>query len=143
MVACTERKPDTSSDVLRQNQEKWQEKKIIDYTLEVMVVNSIWHVQKYSLTVNNGSLINSNVVCSPAPMEFGSCTIQAFEISDYQIQGLFGKAKEMLESDSSAYTKIEYDPDFGFPAEIIYDDPSVVDEDWSWRVISFMQIPGK
>jgi hypothetical protein len=29
---------------------------------------------------------------------------------------------------------ITYDPTYGFPQHIAYDNPELVDEDWAWRV---------
>ena len=143
IAACAENQSDISSGVLQNNLEKWQEMGIKDYRIEVMAVNSIWHAQKNSLTVMNGSPTDSDSVCFPAPMEVGTCIINSFDVHDFQVEGLFNKTKEMLESDGFVNTKIKYDPDFGFPVEISYDDPAVADDDWSWQVISFTQISDK
>lgn len=140
VAGCNGNNSNNATELLESHLKKWQEMKIQDYSIEVMVVNSIWHAQKNTLTVKNGSLINVVSVCSPAPMEFGECVIQTFDMHDLQVEGLFSKAEEMLKDEGSGNLEVEYDPDYGFPVEIIYDDPAVVDDDWSWRVISFTQI---
>lgn len=140
LAGCNGNHADISSGVLQDNLKKWQEMKIQDYRIEVMVVNSIWHAQQNTLTVVNGFPVDAESTCSPAPMEFGECVIQTFDLHDFEVEGLFRKAQEVLKSDGAADIEVEYDPDYGFPVEILYDDPAVVDDDWSWRVISFTQI---
>ncbi len=140
LVGCNGNHADSSTEVLQKNLEKWQEMKIQDYRIEVMVVNSIWHAQKNALTVINGSPVDAESTCSPAPMEFGECVIQTFDLHDFEVEGLFSKAQEVLKSDGAADIEVKYDPDYSFPVEISYDAPAIVDDDWSWRVISFTQI---
>lgn len=118
---------------LEQAERRWQEQGIDDYQIEVLVVRSIWHAQSHRITVEDGVVTEQTAHCIQAPMEFEACEVEAFTAEDFTIPGLFAKARA---SDQEGM-KIVYDPTYGYPDSISFDDPEILDEDWSWSVTSF------
>ncbi len=118
-------------------EQKWQQQNIVSYQVKVQVVESIWHLQTYTITVREGQVVSSSTECSPAPAESGKCTVKEFDASDYTIPGLFSTADEQAKSKPSRYVQISYDLTYGFPNHIAYDDPQIYDEDFSLSVKEF------
>ena len=75
--------------------------------------------------------------CIPAPFEAGKCTVQPFDVKDYTVAGLFSIARSQAEFAEGRWTKITFDPTYGFPSVIAYDNPQVYDDDTMWGVKSF------
>ncbi len=125
---------------LTSGEKLWKESGVNHYQISIQVVQSIWHLQIYNLTVENGLVINSSTSCIPAPYEGRECTIKSFDPDNFTIPALFSMAELQIKSQHSKWLKIEYDPDFGFPTLITFNDPDILDEDWSYQVISFTKL---
>ena len=60
-------------------EEKWLDQGIKSYRIEVLVVNSVWHAQSFTITVEDGKVIDRSASCIPAPTEFGECELRPFD----------------------------------------------------------------
>jgi hypothetical protein len=136
LSACTT----TPKSQLTRGEKIWEEAGIKNYQISIQVVQSIWHLQIYNLTVENGLVIDSNASCIPAPYEGRECTEISFDPDNFTIPALFSMAEKQIKSQQSKWLKIEYDQDFGFPNIISFNDPDILDEDWSYQVILFTKI---
>ncbi|GAB4579403.1 MAG: hypothetical protein Fur0022_21410 [Anaerolineales bacterium] len=131
LTACTSASP------LEEAERKWQAQGIGSYQIEVLVVRSIWHAQYQQLTVENGMITFQTARCVPAPFEGQTCEVEPFTAEDYTVPGLFAKASAESEKEDTTSLNITYEPTYGYPAKIVFDDPEIFDEDWSWAVTSF------
>ncbi len=136
LSACTT----TPKSQLTRGEKTWEVTGINNYQISVQVIQSIWHLQIYNLTVENGLVIDSSTSCIPAPYEGRECVIKTYDPDDFTIPALFSLAEQQIKSKQSKWLKIEYDPDFGFPTMITFNDPDILDEDWSYQVISFSKL---
>lgn len=118
---------------LEAGEQRWQEQGIDDYRIEVLVVRSIWHAQSHRITVEDGVVTGQTAHCIQAPAEFEACEVEPFAAEDFTVPGLFAKARA---SDQEG-VKIAYDLTYGFPDSIRFDNPEILDEDWSWGVMGF------
>lgn len=118
-------------------EQRWLGQGIPSYRIEVLVVNSIWHAQTHQIVVRNNQVESARASCVPAPMENGECKLQDFNADDYTIEGLFAKARKELQDPNSQWVKVTYDPTYGYPSQITFDQPEVMDDDWAWRVTAF------
>jgi hypothetical protein len=126
----------TPTEQLDQAEQKWAEQGITRYRIEVLVV-SIWHAQSHQITVQNNQVVDAQARCIPAPMELGACEVRANTAEDYIVPGLFALARSEIQSEQAAWVQITYHPSYGFPSQVSFDDPELVDEDWGWRVTAF------
>jgi len=115
----------------------WQKSNIESYEIVVLHVHSIWSAQSHRITVRHGQVVASRAECIPAPMQMGECELQTFKASDYTVEGLFARARELAARAGGEFTRLEFDAVYGFPNLIAYDHPEVVDEDNSLRVTEF------
>jgi hypothetical protein len=136
LSACTT----TPKSQLTRGEKIWEEAGIKNYQISIQVVQSIWHLQIHNLTIENGLVIDSSTSCIPAPFEGRECAIKTYDPDDFNIPALFSLAEQQIKSKQSKWLKIDYDPDFGFPDRISFNDPDSLDEDWSYQVISFKKI---
>jgi hypothetical protein len=113
---------------------RWQEQGIDDYRIEVLVVRSIWHAQSHVITVENGVVTEQTAACIQAPAEFEACEVEAFAAEDFTVPDLFAKARD---SSDQEWIEVVYDPTYGYPDSISFNNPEIVDGDWSWGVTSF------
>ena len=120
-----------------QREQVWQEQNITAYRIEVLIVRSVWHAQSHRITVRNGQVESATATCVPAPTEAGKCKVEDFNAADYTVAGLFREAHAQTQSEFAAWVTITYDPIYGFPQQISYNHPEMIDEDWSWRVTAF------
>jgi hypothetical protein len=118
-------------------EQAWLDQKIASYRIEVLVIRSIWHAQSYQITVRDNQIESATASCIPAPIEAGKCKVETFNAEDYTVAGLFRKAHSTSESRQATPAKITYDATYHFPQQMSYNDPNMVDEDWSWRVTAF------
>ena len=65
---------------------------------------------------------------------------KTFDPDEFTIPALFSMAEHQIKSQSSKWLKVTYDPDYGFPDLISFNDPDSLDEDWSYQVISFTKL---
>jgi hypothetical protein len=135
-TACTT----SPKSQLTSNEKIWEKAGITNYQVSIQVVQSIWHLQIYNLTVKNGQVIASDTNCIPAPYEGRECIVKSFDPDEYTIPALFSLAEQRIKSKQSKWLKISYDPDFGFPTKISFNDPEILDDDWSYHVISFSKL---
>ena len=134
VVAC-------SASQIDQAEQQWTGQNITDYHIEVLVVESIWHAQTHQIMVQNNAVVEATASCIPAPMEAGECEVRAFTAEEYTIPGLFAQVRVHLKSQQAQWIEITYEPTYGFPSQITFDNPNLVDEDWTWRVTSFETLP--
>jgi len=120
-----------------QMERAWLDQKIASYHVEVLVINSVWHAQSYQITVRANQIESATASCIPAPIEAGKCQVKAFNAEDYTVAGLFKKARSAAESRQATPAEITYDATYHFPRQMSYNDPNMVDEDWSWQVTAF------
>ncbi len=140
LVACDLQAPTRSDQLLAeidQQEHKWLEKDIDSYRIVVSCVCSTWHAQTQEILVSEGKVVEQSATCAPAPAESGECEVESFDPEEYTVAGLFALAHSLAESDAGNWTEIEYDPTYGFPVRIAYDDPDMMDEDSYWGVRSF------
>ena len=126
-----------ATKLVDQMERAWLDQKITSYRIEVLVVNSIWHAQSHQITVRDNQVESATAACTTAPMEFEKCKVKAFNAEDYTVAGLFRKARSEAEGQQATPAKITYDSTYHFPQQMSYNDPNMVDEDWSWRVTAF------
>ena len=132
--------PDPTSQ-LEQAELRWKGQKITNYRIEVLVVDSVWNAQAHQIMVQNNAVVNATAYCIPAPTEAGKCKVRSFTAEEYTIPGLFAQARANLKSQQVQWIEITYDPTYGFPSQITFDNPDIIDEDWTWRVTSFETLP--
>jgi hypothetical protein len=118
-------------------EERWQEGEIASYEIEVLHVSSIWEAQRYRIKVVNGEVFAAEAQCIPAPMQMGECEVHEYQAEDYTVEGLFARARVEAGRGGGDFTQIEFDAVYGFPTRISYDQPDVLDEEQSWRVMAF------
>ncbi|HNB52182.1 MAG TPA: DUF6174 domain-containing protein [Anaerolineales bacterium] len=116
---------------------KWQEQEIVNYKIEVLTVNSIWHAQYQEITVENGVVTEQSARCVPAPFEMGECEVQDFVAEEFTVPGLFAHARAVSEETNPDFLTISFDPTYFYPQNISFNDPEIVDEDWGWSVTAF------
>ena len=116
---------------------KWQQQLVASYRIEVLEVRSIWHAQTNKITIRNNQVVEYTGDCVPAPAEGGKCSIEAFDPDTYTVPGLFGKARTHSTEEKAKWMKITFDSTYGYPSQISYDNPDILDEDWSVRVTAF------
>ena len=136
-VACSASRTPSPPEQLDQAQQKWAEQGITSYRIEVLVVSSVWHAQSQQITVQSNQVVDAQARCIPAPTEAGACEVRTFTAEDYMVPGLFALARSEIQSKQAARVQITYNPSYGFPSQVSFDDPELVDEDWSWRVTAF------
>jgi len=129
-------RPGEIAEEISRGLETWEALGINSYTIEVMEV-SIWHMQVHTVTVKKSRIADASATCSPAPLEFGSCQLRDFVPESYIVPGLFAEAFRQASVSEGAYSRITLDPTYGFPNLIRFDDPRAVDEESTWRVVSF------
>jgi Family of unknown function (DUF6174) len=137
IAACNIVQSTHSTPSLTQPEQLWLEQNIVSYQIEILVVQSVWHAQTHQITVRNNLVENATASCIPAPTEGGKCQVTTFNADEYTVPGLFAKVRAQTQGQQAAWTTISYDPDYGFPTQISYNDLNVVDEDWTWRVTTF------
>ncbi len=138
LLAACEVAPEASvTPSVEQREQVWLEQNITAYRIEVLVIRSVWHAQSHQITIQNGQVESATASCVPAPTEAGKCEVEDFDAEDYTVAGLFRKAHAQAQSQYAAWATITYDPTYGFPQQISYNHPEMIDEDWSWRVTAF------
>ena len=137
LVACDGEPRPPATPSVDPMEEAWLDQNITAYRIEVLVIRSIWHAQSHELTVRDGQVESATATCFPAPIEAGKCRVEDFDADDYTVAGLFRKAHAQAQSEYAAWVTIKHDASYGFPQQISYNHPDIVDEDWSWQVTAF------
>ena len=119
------------------SQVKWAAQDITSYKIVVLAVNSIWHAQTIKVEVLNNQVIDHSATCIPAPTEPDSCEIQPYNAEDFTVSGLFAHAIDMTGKQDKKWVEIKFQTKYGYPEQISFDDPEILDEDSTWRVTSF------
>lgn len=131
LSACTPASPIDDAE------RKWQDLGIVSYQIEVLTVNSIWHAQYQTITVENGVITTQSARCVPAPFEMGECGVQDLNPEDFTVPGLFAHARATSEDANPDFLTISFSPTYFYPENISFNDPEIVDEDWGWSVTAF------
>ncbi len=124
-------------DQIGRAEQTWQARKVLNYRVSVLHVQSIWHAQTYTLTVKNGVVVDQSATCIPAPFEGRNCTVRSFKADDYTVTGLFATVRTMAQGESRKGLTVTFDETYGFPKTIKSAPPGVVDGDSSWSVQKF------
>jgi hypothetical protein len=122
--------------VLAAKARQWQALGIHDYKMTVRSA-SMWHVQTLSLEVRGDRVIDYTTACTPAPLEFGECMVQDLDPDDYTAEGLFARLGEAYRHHQLPWYRIQYDPEYGVPRMIRFDDPHLIDEEFALDVREF------
>ncbi len=117
-------------------EQRWQAQHIASYRIQVQQMSSIWHLQRHTITVRDGVVVDQSATCIPAPIEGRECKVRPFVAEDYTVAGLFETARSIAKSTAGGMT-ITFDPTYGFPSTIGSAPPGVIDGDQSWVVLSF------
>ncbi|MEE8443282.1 MAG: DUF6174 domain-containing protein [Dehalococcoidia bacterium] len=118
-------------------EKQWRTQGITSYHLEVRVVNSIWHVQSHQLNVRDSEVVDTTAYCYPTPTEGNQCEVEEFNAEDFTVEGLFSQARSQIQNQEERWRQIDFDPTYGFPNFIWFDDPDVYDDDGGWIVGTF------
>jgi hypothetical protein len=137
LAACAGAPQASATPSVEQRERAWLDQKITAYRIEVLVVRSVWHAQSHRITVQAGRVESATATCIPAPTEAGKCKVEDFDAEDYTVAGLFRQAYAQTQSEYAAWTTTTFDPSYGFPQQISYNHPEMIDEDWAWRVTAF------
>lgn len=137
LAACEATPAAFATPTIAQREQAWLQQEISAYQIEVLVVRSVWHAQSHLLIIQNGQVESATATCIPAPTEAGQCRVEDFAAEDYTVEGLFRQAEVHTQGKYAAWVTVTYDPSYGFPQQISYNHPEIIDEDWSWRVTSF------
>ena len=116
---------------------KWLAQDVDSYRIVVSHVRSIWHAQIHEVLVSEGRVVEQSASCVPAPAESGECEVWSFDPEEYTVEGLFAVACSLAQGEEAEWSRIEFDPTYGYPVSINYDHPDIVDEDTYWGVKSF------
>lgn len=138
-LSCQPRRlvaPSLSAKIAKAEQ-KWQEQGIESYRIEVLHARSTWHAQYHQITVRDGKVVQQSAYCIPAPAESGECEVEPFNAEDYVAPGLFSLARSEAKREQGQWAQIEFDPTYGFPSKISFDNPEAIDEELVWRVTAF------
>lgn len=133
----------TLSAEITRGESKWQSQGVTSYVIEVSHMSATWHYQTHTITVQDGEVVVSSAECVDAPMETAlemSCEVRTYDPMDYIVPGLFRLAWAHFENFPTQNLTIEFDPDYGYPTAIRYDDPNIQDDDQSWVVRHFETI---
>ena len=138
--------PTPASDLSKQideGEQKWREREIAGYRIEVTEIRSTWHLQTHVIVVRDGQVVEVTATCDPAPAELGKCKVEPFDAQDYVVSALFARARKKAQSEPER-TRITFDRRYGFPSGIFFDAertvdgrPGVVDGNSAWRVEAF------
>lgn len=130
-VACSGPAPGP----IGQAEQTWAAQRIGNYGIVVETLEgSSQKVQTHYITVVDGTVTDSFATCeSPNGDE---CEITPFQGETLTVEGLFRTAKLNVDNPGTVLT---FDEALGYPAEIEVDDPAVVGDEITWRVIQFAE----
>lgn len=137
VAGCASFEQSTLISAIDQAEETWQQQGVESYMIEIMIFNSVWNAVSYKITVVNDEVVSESAECIPGLAQIGECEVAQYNPQDYTVPGLFAIARSEIQKTEGEFTEIEYEPTYGFPTKISYDDPEVYDEDRSWSVVSF------
>ncbi|GAB4114965.1 MAG: hypothetical protein Fur005_48610 [Roseiflexaceae bacterium] len=131
--------PSALAEQLTEAQQRWQQQSISSYQLTILEVHGVWSAQRMVITIQNGQLVDQSAICIPAPIQNGTCKVQPFDPSRYQVEGLFAQANDLIGKQSAQYIQLAFDPATGAPTMIGFDDPQIRDEEYSIKVEQFIK----
>lgn len=140
-TACTVPGPSEPVAQITSHQAQWREKKVRHYRISVRKINSIWHAQTNTVTVQDEQVIAQSAVCIPAPSEGRTCTVQAFDAAEFTVEGLFRTALRLAPDSARVQLRVTFDDTYAFPKSISLDDKALVDDETSWQVTEFAPLP--
>ena len=127
----------TLSTQISDAEQKWLARNITSYQITVLHIQSIWHAQTNTITVRDGKVVDQKAKCIRAASEREACEAKPFEAEGFTVPGLFEIARARTEIEDGKWTKIEFDPNYGYPSIITYDNPNANDDDVRWSVEAF------
>jgi hypothetical protein len=114
----------------------WQAMNLTDYRMEV-VSSSAWQGLTYTITVRDNQVVDYSSECLFTLFEGETCEIQQEDTADYTVSGLFDAAQNLMQHHAVGTITITYDSTYHFPTTLVYNDREIMDEEFSWRVVSF------
>ncbi len=126
---------------INQAEQNWQAQGVTSYEIEVRKIDSIWHAQTHALVVENGEVVEDSATCIPAPFEGAECDVREFDPADYTVPGLFATARTQAARSDGQWTTIHFDEQYGFPANISFSNPEILDGEVRWEVTHFAVRP--
>jgi len=128
----------TGNDQLNQAEKKWGKQGIHSYTIQVRQSEALWHTQVQTIIVRDDKVVDSSAECiADAGSPAGTCKLDPFDPNAYTVAGLFAEAQTDLSGQNSRWMKVSYDPKLGYPTQIAYNNPLILDGGWSWDVVKF------
>ena len=115
--------------------QKWVDANIDHYEITVHTV-SVWWDETYVIEVKDDEVASYSVSCEQALIPMKDCEINMSDIDpdDYTVNGLFNEIRKNISYNDSdywdlRYYQITYSPLYGYPIQISYDHPDVLDEE--------------
>lgn len=124
-------------------EQQWHASDIASYRITVLEVRSIWSAQRMTVTVTDGHVSDIKSMCIPAPAQGRACTIKPVEPSNYLVPMLLEQARELLAERRPEHIQLVFDPILGYPTNIGFNDPQILDEDYGLKVEGFERLPGR
>ena len=124
---------------------RWQEQNITNYRIVVRSA-SVWHLQTDTIIVHGGTVTEHSASCLNALLERdGECEIEPIDPQTRTVEGLFAKARDLVDlaasGDSIIYVmdgiSFEFDPIYSYPELIASSPPNAYDAAWGWIVEEF------
>ncbi len=106
----------------------WESQEINRYQITVRHRQPTWSTQIITITVEDGMVVDSNHTCFPEQ----DCIMQEIDPQTVTIAALFETAENVLDLNDPE-TEISFNPTYGYPNAIIYEDASWVTD--TFRII--------
>jgi hypothetical protein len=120
----------TPEKEIERAERKWNRKQISSYRMKVRVWR-FWDDQSYAVVIHEGKVVDSSSTCVPAGSSEPCCTA-CFKPEDFTVPGLFAAARA-----KASMAKITFNPYYGFPSKINYNNTALADEEEEWIVLEF------
>jgi hypothetical protein len=126
--------------MVKKNRAIWEQKRITDYSVTSRCL-SMWQGASYHLIVQDSAVSSFTVTCINTPLSFEECKVAEEEPESFTVEGFFDRVANIESGTEKEFLTVEYDPEFGYPAIISFNDPKSVDEEYSCMILEFQ--PGE
>jgi hypothetical protein len=137
VATCTVPGPSEPLAQITSQKQHWDALNIQRYRISVLKVESIWHAQTNTITVQDGQVTDQSATCTPAPFEGRSCEVREFDPNEFTVPGLFDVALKYAPESARNQLRVTFDDKYHYPTTISRDEAEVTDDDVVWRVTSF------
>lgn len=128
-----------SLQTLDQQESDWRARDIDAYTITVSDTDA-WRRHTYTLTVEGGAVVDVETACVWLFDTGDTCDAPLNDLNVYTVPGLFDHAYEAIryaQYSDLRVVSVEYDIEYGFPREVVFNDLGVTDGISRWFVESF------